>query len=190
MRRLGFLLLGAAIGLSASPAHAQQARAAASAPAAAAPPEEPLYNPAAHAGIPEAAWLRMTRGTGRRSTGMMATGIVFVGLGVVFMGTGTAVYAVSPSCAFSGGPTPLGEGFVSSPCSRATQHGTGMAMLVAGTIGVALGIPLWVVGASDVPWAEAAGLHAPATPRPTWAAAAAVPALTSAPGGAGLAWRF
>jgi hypothetical protein len=61
-----------------------------------------------------------------------------------------------------------------------------MAMLLAGTIGVVLGIPLWVLGGADVPWAEAAQNHAPS--RPAWAAAA--PAIVGAPGGAGLAWRF
>lgn len=192
MRRFAFLLLGAAIGLSAPSARAQPAPSASAGPSAASsanPPQELGYDPSAHAGVPERAWLRMTRGKGRRSTGMMATGIVLVSLGAVFMSTGTAIYAVKPSC---NNNTPfLGPGPGTSftpPCPQGSAHLSGMAILLAGSIGVALGIPLWALGASDVPWAEAAGLHAPASARPTWAAAA--PALTGAPGGAGLAWQF
>jgi hypothetical protein len=192
MRRLGFLLIGAAASLSAAPAQAQQAtpaRPPAAAPASpVTPPEEPAYEPSAHAGLSEGAWLRMTRGTGRRSTGMMATGIVFVGLGAVFMGTGTGIYASRASC--DNTPILTGDGSTfTRDCPQSGPHTGGMAMLLAGSIGVALGLPLWILGGSDVPWAEAARLHTPS--RPAWAAAA--PALVAAPGtsaGAGLAWTF
>jgi hypothetical protein len=190
MRRLGFLVIGAAVSLAAAPVHAQQT-APASPPAvapAAQPPQEPAYEPSAHAGLSEGAWLRMTRGTGRRSTGMMATGIVLVGLGAVFMGTGTGIYAAKASCGDTVIFTGNGNSFLSD-CPQGAHQLGGMAVLVAGSIGVALGVPLWILGGADVPWAEAAQVHAPA--RPAWTAAA--PALVGAPGtlaGAGLAWRF
>lgn len=178
MRRVGFLVMSAALVLFAPSVPAQQAPPASTPFRSPDPWVEPPYDANAHGGLAEGVWLRMSRGTGRRSTGMMATGIVLVGLGVVFMGTGTAVHAIKASCR-TDVPLPSGGPGSSFPqrCSQESAHLTGLAILVAGSIGVALGIPLWAIGASDVPRAEAAENRA----RPT---------LVAVPGGAGLAWRF
>ena len=205
MRRSDGHLRSAAIGLSFTlgtlltlgslltpgTAHAQQA-VTAGAVSSAAPLMEPPYDPSAHGGLPEGAWLRISRGTGRRSTGMMVTGIVITGVGAGFMAVATAIYATKGSCTDVVHPTAEGSDFESG-CSSVGHHEGGLAMLIAATIGVAVGLPLWILGGSDVPWVEAASLHAPPSshlPRPAWAAAA--PSLTSAQAGhgAGLLWHF
>jgi hypothetical protein len=182
MRRFPLLLAGALLGLGVSSAHAQQAPAPPSGPRAAPAPAPPApeppaaepYDPAKHGGMPYGAYLLATRGTARRSTGMMITGIVLTGVSAVVMGVGTGVYASGGSCTFVATPTPDG-GFGDAICQNTTQHATGMAILVAGTIGVGLGIPLWVAGASDVRRAEAAR---------------ALPTVVVGSNGGALRWEF
>jgi hypothetical protein len=185
MRRFAGLLFGTAVGLSALAAGAQQVTTVATLPKPpAAPPQpsavardgardgrpvaplplvEPLYDPSKHAGLTEAAWLRATRGTGRRSTGMMVAGIILDGVGALLMLTGTVVYV-------NGNDQPCGAGGQSPvvlPCSSTTNHVTGMALLASGVIGLGLGLPLTFYGAADVPRAEAGGLGGPRFPRAT-----------------------
>jgi hypothetical protein len=105
------------------------------------PVVEPPYDPAEHGGLAESVWLRATRGTARRSSGMMGTGIGLVGLGALLMGVGTGVYLGDNGC--------LGS---NNSCNAG--HGTGMAVLSAGLIAAGLGIPLTIYGATDVPRAE------------------------------------
>jgi hypothetical protein len=114
-------------------------------PAALQPLQDPPYEPSQHGGLQYGVWVRATRGTVRRSTGMMATGISFILLGATLMGFGTGVYATGDHCA------------PPSPCGPMPASTTGMALLGAGLVGIGIGIPLTVLGASDVPRAEAGG---------------------------------
>jgi hypothetical protein len=114
---------------------------ATAAPAPVEPVYDPPYEPSQHGGLPEGAWLRATRGTAKRSTGMMGTGIGMIGLGATLMAAGTAVYAGDNGC----------QGFNNS-CNNG--HGTGMAVLMSGLIALGLGIPLTIYGATEVPRAE------------------------------------
>lgn len=160
MRRFAGFLLGTALSVFAPAAGAQQAvaRAAASTPEALAQPvAEPPYDATKHGGLTEAAWLRATRGTDRRSTGMMATGITFDVTGAALMLAGTLVYVNGNNkpC----GPT--GESVPVLPCSSTTDHVTGMAVMASGVIALGLGLPLTFYGAASVPRAEAAGVLAP-----------------------------
>jgi hypothetical protein len=145
---------------------------------------DPSYDPSAHGGLPYATYLRMTRGTARRSTGMMATGIVLTGVGVSTLAIGTGLY-VADHCSQSTVFTPDGS---FNRCSQRPAQFTGMAIMVTGTITMALGLPLWIAGASQVPWAEASGANDRAAPK--WARL--VPAVTPATAGHGVAlhWRF
>ncbi len=152
-RRFHGLLVGAGLSLLAAPAAAQQAPrpppaaaprhrpcpppstpAAAATPAPAAPVEDPPYDPSAHGGLSEGAFLRATRGTGRRSTGMMITGISFMTLGAALMAGGSAVYLGANQCSNNSGivnpdGTPQG-------CAVTSGQATGMALLVAGLVGI------------------------------------------------------
>jgi hypothetical protein len=186
-RRSFELVLAAALALAAPSALAQQAPprapvtpvAPVPAPAPAAAPgpvEEPPYDPAKHGGLSEAAWLRATRGMGRRSPGMMATGIVLIGVGATLMATGTGVYATDNGCTdANGNSVPCGAGRV-----------TGTALLSAGLIALGLGIPLTALGAAEVPRIESGSVSlrltlTPITPLRTG---------SSQPPGAGLVLRF
>jgi hypothetical protein len=124
------------------------------------PPQEPIYNPEEHGGLSYGAWLRATRGTARRSPGMMITGVTLVGLAATLLATGTGVYFAGGSCAsvFNLGPSP-GSGGPSSPrfpCGPPTSHPTGIAILASGVIFLGVGIPLAVLGGAEVPRTEAA----------------------------------
>jgi hypothetical protein len=174
------LLFGVAVGTFASPSPAQQAidggyapKPPAPAPAtasAADPPVEPVYDPAAHGGLPYGTYLRATRGRGLQSPGMMIMGIILVGVGNIVMGVGSAVYASAGSC----GDAITPDGSPSNTCPTGPGHTSGMAILIAGTLGTALGVPLWVLGATPVPRVEAAS----------------VPELRVGPRGAMLTWSF
>lgn len=167
---LAGLLFGAALGVFAPAAAAQQApRPPPSAvagdgkPAVPSPLVEPPYDPAKHAGLAEAAWLRATRGTGRRSTGMMVTGIILDVVGASLMAAGTVDYV-------NGNNQPCvaaGQSALALPCSSTTAHVTGMALLASGVIGLGLGLPLTIHGAADVPRAEAGAVTGPRFPRAT-----------------------
>lgn len=166
------LLAGAAL-LSVAPARAAEPKVTVD-PAVY---NDPSYDPAAHSGLPYAVYLRLSRGTFRRSTGMMATGIVLVGLGSTVMVSGTAVYASHGDCFFGvNGP---------EQCATHQNHTIGMALLLTGAVATAFGIPLWIVGQSEVPWMEA-GKNDRAPVR----AARLVPAIVPAAAGQGLAIRF
>lgn len=166
-----------------------QATPAAADPPPAPPAAEGLYDPGAHGGLSYGAYLRMTRGTRRRSTGMMIAGIILTAFGAVGMGAGTGVFAAAGSC----DPSPLarlsGDGSVfERACNTHEQRTTGMSVLLAGAIIAGMGVPLWIAGASDVPWLEGASLRAPRAAPPAWARL--VPTITPAPRGASIAWRF
>ena len=154
-----------------------------------APAAEPLYDPAAHGGLSYGAYLRMTRGTRRRSTGMMIAGILLTSVGLVGMGTGTGVFAAAGSCDqlqfLRAEGDSFGGGFT---CATHAQRTTGMSVLLASAITVGLGVPLWILGASDVPWQEGATLRGPLPSRPAWAQL--VPGIAPEPRGVSLAWRF
>jgi hypothetical protein len=136
------------------------------APTPAEPVYDPPYEPSQHGGLPESVWLRATRGTARRSTGMMGTGIGMIGLGATLMSVGTAVYAGDNGC----------QGF-NNTCNGG--HGTGMALLISGLIALGLGIPLTIHGATEVPRAESGSARVvlPLT-------------IGVAPGGAAVSLRF
>lgn len=156
------------------------------------PITDPAYNPSAHGELPYGSYLLMTRGTRRRSTGMMVGGIIITALGAVAMGTGTGIYFGRGSCdEFPRAIDIDGEVSRAPECNRSAAQNAGVAILAAGAIAVALGVPLWVLGGSDVPWAEAAGRneHTPVSPAaPAWARL--VPVVKPTHRGVGLAWHF
>jgi hypothetical protein len=183
---LGAVALGAALGLAAATAHAAP-------PAAqvATPPEDPelyvdpSYDPGAHGGLSYVSYLRMSRGTERRSTGMMATGIAIAGLSTAMFAVGTAVYLGGNSCQSS----PLvGFNTRGASCSHGAGHTSGMAMLLASTIGVAIGVPLWVLGGTQIPYREASGANDRAAP--SWARLVPAVSPAAASRGVELTWRF
>lgn len=184
------LLLGAALALAAAPAYAEAPKA----PKAEEDPSlyvDPSYDPAAHAGLPYGTYLRMTRGTGRRSSGMMATGIVFTGVGAIGMALGTGLYATAHCDSIPGVDIRDDSGGSSSSarCTHGPGHTMGVAILVAGTLFAAVGIPLWVLGGSQVPWVEAAGANERARPS-TWARLVPEVAPAAVGRGVDLTWRF
>lgn len=145
---------------------------------------DPKYNPDAHGGLPYATYLRVTRGQFRRSTGMMVTGIVLVGLGSSTMALGTGIYAAAHGCSADSPPFAGGGG---QSCSARPGQVSGMAILLTGTIATVLGIPLWVVGASDVPFAES-GVNERVPARSARLVPVITPAVTNR--GVALTWQF
>jgi hypothetical protein len=143
------LLIGAVLFL-APLARAQQAMPP-PAPPKVALVEEPPYDPAAHHGLSEGAWLRATRGTGRRSAGMMATGIGLLTLSASLIGAGSGIYVNDNGCSLPNG--------MLVPCG--TGQTTGIALFSAGLIALGLGLPLMIYGAAEVPRAEAGRLVVP-----------------------------
>jgi hypothetical protein len=182
MRTPVALLLGAALAALASPAQGEETPAkapSADGATAAEPPQEPPYNPAEHGGLPYGLYVRATRGLGLQSAGMMVTGILLVGVGNVLMAVGTGVYATAGGCSFGGTPPPSPRGTPFCPDgtpvpSPAPGHATGMALLVAGTLTTAIGVPLWILGETPVRRAEAASL----------------PTLRIGPRAVAVAWSF
>ncbi len=137
---------------------------AAPAPPASEPVEEPPYDPAQHFGYSEGAWLRATRGTERRSVGMMITGISLTSLGLALAIAGAAVAANGSHCGKS--QVQLSDGSTTTLCGPMAGASSGMAVLSAGLIGIGIGLPLTVLGAAEVPRVEASGgSRAPSTPR-------------------------
>jgi hypothetical protein len=165
-------LFGAALSLLAPPAAAQHAAppvapVAASAPLKPVPPppvEEPPYDPSAHGGLSEGAYLRTTRGTGRRSTGMMVTGISFITLGAALMAGGSGVYLSANHCDGNGTGVLNPDG-TPQGCAVTSGQVTGMALLAAGLVGLGIGVPLTIFGAAEVPRVEAGRVTSPSVPR-------------------------
>jgi hypothetical protein len=128
--------------------------------------EDPPYNPLEHDGLAYGAWLRATRGTARRSTSMMITGISLATLGVTLLAAGTGIYAGGGTCADT--PGPIGSNgnalFLCGPQAGLTA---GIALMASGLIGLGIGLPLTFLGAAEVPRAEAGSVTGPASPRPT-----------------------
>jgi hypothetical protein len=89
----------------------------------------------------------------RRSKGMMAGGIVLLGVGALSLITGLAVYAVGSVGTYKGC---YGYSTYSSysDCGYTSDKGTqtaGVALMIAGVAGIGVGIPLTVIGAKKVP---------------------------------------
>jgi hypothetical protein len=164
-RSVGGLLLALAL-TSTTPSRAEPpARPAEVAtPAASSYTMEPPYDPAAHGGYSEGAWLRATRGTDRRSLGMMLTGIGFVVLGASMMIAGAVVGVDAEHC--SPQTVTLPDGAQRNLCGAMAGRTTGTVIVTAGIVGLGLGIPLVVLGASDAPRVEAAQAG-PRVPRAT-----------------------
>jgi hypothetical protein len=103
---------------------------------------------------------------------MMITGIGFLVVGASLFAAGLGVAASGAHCTPT--PTPLANGGQANLCGPMTGQQTGMAILASGLIGLGLGLPMTVLGASDVPRAESgARLSAP----PALARLSAPPAL-------------
>jgi hypothetical protein len=162
-------LAGLALLASAAPARAEEPPL----------PVPPSYSPADHGGLPYPVYLRMSRGTARRSTGMMVGGIIITAVGAAAQATGLGVYASDRCSDFA--PTPDGLSVCVQPRN---QRVTGLAFMLAGTIAVAVGIPLWVIGQAQAPWAEADGRAA----APRWARI--LPEIAPTGRGAELRFRF
>lgn len=84
----------------------------------------------------------------RRSTGLMVTGIVITSLGTISSGIGGVMMLAGVACP---GREP-GSGD-SDGCggSKSLLLGLGAIWLGGGTAGIGLGVPLWFVGAQEVP---------------------------------------
>ncbi len=119
------------------------------------PTEDPAYQASQHGGLSYSEWLIASRGTARRSTGMMITGLSLLGIGASLAATGTGIYAAGDPCITN---QVRFEGSAVSPCGARTSHITGTAILVSGVIALGIAIPLTALGASQVPRAEAARL--------------------------------
>lgn len=120
--------------------------------------EDPPYDPAQHGGLSFGAYIRATRGTVRRSTAMMVTGILLDVVGTVLMATGTGLWVDGNHCH---GNTIFTPTATETRCGAMTGHATGMSLLASGTLGLALGLPLTIYGSMGVPRAEAGAI----TPR-------------------------
>jgi hypothetical protein len=119
------------------------------------PVEDPPYDPEQHGGLSYGAYIRATRGTARRSTGMMVTGIVLDVVGATMLASGTGVWVHGNSCHAEFVFSPNGQ--AQQRCGPMTGHTVGMALMISGLIGLGLGLPLTVYGAAEVPRWEAAG---------------------------------
>ena len=90
----------------------------------------------------------------RFSTAMMVSGIVLAAAGVVGLFAGAAVYAeakrdedrIAP-CAV---PIEGGDPSCPSPPDRDDEKAAGVALMIAGGVGIAVGVPLLIVGARKV----------------------------------------
>lgn len=138
-----------------APASAQE-----SAPTSA--PAEPAVRPVTQARImpPPPLWPEQTR---RNSTGMMVTGIVLTSLGAVALPAGVAVIATDLS---NGDDVAIAAVLVGFP------------LVIGSGVFAAVGIPLWVIGAREVPV------------RPGDEEARAVPEVFVGPTSASLRWTF
>jgi hypothetical protein len=146
MRRPLFLSLPLALAAAASPALAD--------PPAAPPPA--ALAPAAPQPFAYPQPRLSQKGTERRSTAMMVTGISLVGVGAVMMIAGTAFYEAAKACPRFGivqSDARVGGGkVVERPeCGDPAGQLTSMAVLFTGSITAALGIPLWILGSSNAP---------------------------------------
>jgi len=86
----------------------------------------------------------------RKSTGMMVGGILLTSLGIVGVLAGSAV----ASTAANQIPIYCDQGFGPTICeTRAdeSQQIAGYSVMVAGLVGLAVGIPLWIIGGKRVP---------------------------------------
>ncbi|MEJ7728754.1 MAG: hypothetical protein WKG00_06020 [Polyangiaceae bacterium] len=95
----------------------------------------------------------------RNSTGMMVTGIVLTGVGVIALLSGAIVYT---SATTARQYDTLCSGDVCSYENRDGEKVAGVAVMIAGGAAIAIGIPLLVIGARKVPVRGGAG--APAEP--------------------------
>ncbi len=99
----------------------------------------------------------------RRSKGMMAGGIVLIGVGGLSLITGLAVYAIGgvgsfKSCSSTSGNYSYNYNY--NDCGWTADKGTqaaGVALMVLGVAGLGVGIPLTVIGAKKVPVDPQAG---------------------------------
>ncbi|MEO7331742.1 MAG: hypothetical protein ABI193_24415 [Minicystis sp.] len=194
MPRLAPLLaFGLSVGLLVRPAHAEDPVP----PASLAPPapamiwQPPPLNAQPWAQHPYAPIApsytrRALPGTDRHSTAAMVTGIVFVGVGVLGLGVGTAVaLAGKRSCGFDTGgdgpPSPEGgprDAPLTRECPPSAGNAVGMTLLVTSTLFAGIGIPLWIFGSQRV------------SRYPDTARSFTRPTLLVGPGSAGLRLSF
>jgi hypothetical protein len=191
------LLLALALGAASRPARADDpapGQPATPAPAAVAPapvwhPQPLLAQPWAQRPFTPQAPLYPQRAIvdpERHSTGAMVTGIVLVSLGIIGLGTGTAL-AVSkqPQCTILGrspdAPT-IDDGSdrskLPSGCPTSANQGAGMSILIGSALVAGLGIPLWIFGSQR------------ASRYPDTASSLMRPTLLVGPGTAGLRVSF
>ncbi|MBI5547383.1 MAG: hypothetical protein HY901_26165 [Deltaproteobacteria bacterium] len=117
----------------------------------------------------------------RRSRALMGVGIGLFGVGVLTASAGALTFLngqsqPSQTCEYSASSTRCYPNQ-----DRVEQIGTGTAMIGAGMIAAAVGIPLWIVGGAKVPAGRTVHAEAPAPLVPTWA---------FGPGSAQLTLRF
>ncbi|MFO0759608.1 MAG: hypothetical protein U0359_24155 [Byssovorax sp.] len=121
----------------------------------------------------------------RHSKGAMIAGIVFTGVGVIGLGTGTAL-ALAGRCSTSDRPVintedTTGGGATSTAnpaCLSNAGTAPGMSILLGSALIAGIGVPLWIFGAQRV------------TRYPDVARAPARPTLLVGPGTAGLRVSF
>jgi hypothetical protein len=105
-----------------------------------------------------------------RSPGAMIGGIIGVSLGGIFL-ISAAIVAAEDTCGYDSAPN--------YNCSSNT--GAEVGLVVAGVIGIAVGVPLLIYGARRVPASAVGANGAPASPLPKWA---------GMPAGKGWRWEF
>lgn len=141
------LFAAASLSLFAAPALAEEA-----------PPPAPAYGAPTSYGAPFPAaggygppFEPPPAPTERLRPGMMATGILFVSLGATAMSIGSVLYASRIGSCFN--DFPVAPGAPASPtsmgCPEDSTQFVGTTILLTGGIVTALGIPLWIFGASS-----------------------------------------
>lgn len=94
---------------------------------------------------PPPGWRDPSVGKETRSAGMVAAGVVMISLGATMLPIGSMMSASArQDCSFDSFGNSLG-------CQPSPERLSGIGMLVAGAGGLAIGIPLVVLGAQKVP---------------------------------------
>jgi len=106
----------------------------------------PANSPADHQdNSPPRGWRDPAAGKEMRSSGMVASGIALIAVGATMMPIGSVMSAgARQDCDFDN----FGN---SQSCRPSSELRTGIGVLIAGAGGLAIGIPLLVLGAQKVP---------------------------------------
>jgi hypothetical protein len=101
--------------------------------------------PAGYISSPPLGYRDPAVGKETRSSAMVASGIVLISVATTMLPIGTIVWSASGQDCIS---SPMGTSFT---CQPARERFSGLGILVAAAGGLAIGIPLLVLGAQKVP---------------------------------------